>query len=98
MPPLTLQPIVENAAKHGMDQDSEPLHILIRTRMTDFGSEITVENNGADFKPVDDSEPGIALKNIRQMLEMMCGGSLTITPNEGGGTVVTVTIPDSDAQ
>ena len=25
----------------------------------------------------------------------MCGGSLSITPNDGGGTTVTVTIPDS---
>ena len=28
----------------------------------------------------------------------MCGGSLTITPNEGGGTVVTLTIPDSPVE
>ena len=28
----------------------------------------------------------------------MCGGSLTIAPGDGGGTVVTVTIPDSGAQ
>ena len=29
---------------------------------------------------------------------MMCGGSLTIAPNEGGGTAVTVTIPDRPAE
>ena len=44
------------------------------------------------------SEPHIALKNIRQRLEIMCGGSLTIGPNEGGGTVVKVTIPDSHTE
>ena len=98
VPPLTLQPIVENAIKHGMDQDSEPLRIFIRTRATDSGSEIIVENSGADFKPADDNEPHIALKNIRQRLQMMCGGRMTITPREGGGTVVKVTIPDSAAQ
>ncbi len=27
----------------------------------------------------------------------MCGGSLTIAPNDGGGTVVAITIPDSAA-
>ena len=43
-------------------------------------------------------KPHIALKNIQQRLEIMCGGSLSITPNDGGGTVVTVTIPDSPAQ
>ena len=93
VPPLTLQPIVENAVKHGMDQDSEPLRIFIRTRNTDSGSEITVENSGADFKPADDNEPHIALKNIRQRLQMMCGGSMTVTPRQGGGTVVKLTIP-----
>jgi LytS/YehU family sensor histidine kinase len=98
VPPLTLQPIVENAVKHGRDPNAGPLHISIRTRKTDTGSEITVSDNGCGYDPADDSEPHIALKNIRQRLELMCGGSLTITPNDGGGTVVTVSIPDSAAE
>ena len=100
LPPLTLQPLVENAIKHGMDLDADPLHIFIRTRHTDAGTEIIVEDNGRGFDPSeDDSEPGIALKNIRQRLEMMCAGSLTITAGDSGGTMVKVTIPDgvSDA-
>ena len=97
VPPLTLQPIVENAVKHGRDPNAGPLHISIRTRKTDTGSEITVSDNGCGYDPADDSEPHIALKNIRQRLELMCGGSLTITPNDGG-TVVTVSIPDSAAE
>ena len=92
LPPLTLQPIVENAVKHGMDPESEPLRIAIRTRETDDGSEIIIEDNGPGFGPADDG-PHIALANIRQRLEMMCGGSMTITPRQGGGTVVKVTIP-----
>ena len=95
VPPLTLQPIVENAVKHGLDPDSDPLRISIQTRKTASDSEIIVSDNGPGFGPANNSEPGIALKNIRQRLEMMCGGSLTITPRDGGGTVVTVTIPDS---
>ena len=96
VPPLTLQPIVENAIKHGRDPYAGPFHILIRTKKTDAGSEIIVADNGRGFNPDDDSEPHTALKNIQQRLKMMCGGSLTITPNDGGGTVVTVVIPDSD--
>ena len=92
VPPLTLQPIVENAVKHGMDPDSEPLHILIRSIRTDFGSEIIVANDGTDYEP-DDDEPHVALRNIQQRLEMMCRGQLTIIPRKGGGTVVKVTIP-----
>ena len=95
VPPLTLQPIVENAVKHSMNPYSGPLHISIRTRYADGGTEIIVEDNGRGFAaPTDDGEPHIALKNIRQRLEIMCGGSLAITSGEDGGTVVTVTIPE----
>ena len=95
VPPLTLQPIVENAVKHGMDPDSAPLCICIRTRETDAGHEITVEDNGPGFAQAntDDSEPHIALANIQQRLEIMCGGTLTVMPREGGGTVVKITLP-----
>ena len=95
LPPLTLQPIVENAVKHGMDPEAGPLHISIRARKGPDGSELIVEDDGPgfDLAITDDSEPHIALANIRQRLEMMCGGKMTIQPREGGGTVVRVTIP-----
>ena len=93
LPPLTLQPIVENAVKHGMDPEYTPLCIYIRTRETNSGSEIIVEDNGPGFSPVDDCEPHIALANIKQRLEMICGGKLTIRPREDGGTMVNVIIP-----
>lgn len=93
VPPLTLQPLVENAVKHGMNPSGDPLHIYVKTRQTNSGSEIIVENNGPDFNPTDDNEPHIALNNIRQRLEMMCNGKMEISPCEGGGTLVKVTIP-----
>lgn len=95
LPPLTLQPLAENAVKHGMDPYSGPLHLSIRTRHTDAGTEIAVEDDGPGFGPDDESKPHTTLENIRQRIAMMCGGSLTITPNEGGGTVVMLTIPDN---
>jgi len=94
LPPLTLQPIVENAVKHGLDPDSEPLRISIRTRQTDSGSEITVEDNGTGFDPTESDAPHIALGNIRQRLAMMCNGRMDIAPRDGGGTVVRVTIEE----
>ena len=94
VPPLTLQPIVENAVKHGRDPYIGPLHISILTKKTDSGSEIIVKDNGRGIDPDETKDSGIALANIRQRLEMMCGGGLTIRPRESGGTVVTVVIPD----
>lgn len=93
LPPLTLQPIVENAVKHEMDPEYAPLCISIRTRETDSGSEIIVEDNGLGFSSADDCEPHIALANIKQRLEIMCNGILTIKHKENGGTVVNVIIP-----
>lgn len=96
VPPLTLQPIVENAVKHGMKSSSDPIHISVVTRQTATASEIIVEDDGPGFAPVDDNEPHIALNNIRQRLEMMCRGELEIAPREGGGTSVKVTIPHAE--
>ena len=98
VPPLTLQPIVENAVRHGLDPDSDPLRISIQARKTDSGSEIIVSDNGPGFEPADDDKTHIALKNIRQRLEMMCRGKMTITPREGGGTVVRLTIPEPPSE
>ncbi len=95
VPPLTLQPIVENAIKHGRDPYVGPFHISIRTRKTTSGSEIVVADNGRGFGLAEDGEPHIALMNIQQRLKIMCGGCMTITSGVGGGTVVTVMIPDS---
>jgi len=95
VPPLTLQPLVENAVKHSLDPNGEALHIYVKTRLTDSGNEIIVENNGLDYQPSTDNEPHTALANIQQRLNMMCKGTLKITPREGGGTVVKVTIPNT---
>ena len=96
VPPLTLQPIVENAVKHGMTSSNDPIHISVVTEQTDGAHEIIVEDDGPGFDPVDDNEPHIALNNIRQRLEMICKGKLTITSREDGGTSVKVTIPKNE--
>ena len=93
LPPLTLQPLVENAVKHGFDPNAGPLTISIRTRQTDAGVLITVEDNGRGFDPSDKTKPHPALDNIESRLKQQCGGSLTISSREGGGTSVKVRIP-----
>jgi len=92
LPPLTLQPIVENAVKHGVDPDLDPLTIYVQTREVKNGVEITVADTGPGFGAKDNDEPHIALANIRERLEMMCNGTLTISEREGGGTVIKIII------
>ena len=94
LPPLTLQPIVENAVKHGMNPYAGPLHVTIQTYRTDNASVIVVEDNGPGFDTAEISESHTTLTNIRQRLEWMCGGKMEIASREAGGTMVTVTIPD----
>ena len=94
VPPLTLQPLVENSVKYGLDIDStEPLHVSVKTEKNETGSVIIVEDTGPGISNDDNGEPHIALNNIRQRLEMMCKGTLTISSRNGGGTIIKVTIP-----
>ena len=94
VPVLTLQPIVENAVKHGMDPDAaEPLTISVKTRKTDSEYNIIVEDNGPGFSLSDNDTPHIALKNIQERLAMMCSGTLEITSRDTGGTRVMIRIP-----
>ena len=100
MPPLTLEPIVENAVKHGLDPESSPLNIWIRTEKSENCVTITVENSGTNLmppgeKPEEDvnSEPHIGLSNVSDRLNTLCGGTLSMTPREGGGVIVVLNIP-----
>lgn len=93
LPPLTLQPIVENAVKHGLNPELEPLYVSIITQEVSQGVQIIVEDTGPGFAPSDGDAPQLALGNIRERLRTMCGGTLEIEPREAGGTRVTLFIP-----
>ena len=93
LPPLTLQPIVENAIKYGVGKGHRTEHIIVHTHAVADGAEIIVEDDGVGYHPQSDGEVHIGLRNVRERLEMMCGGTLEIAPRPGGGTVVTVFVP-----
>lgn len=93
LPPLTLQPIVENSVKHGVSPGLDPLHLSVVTQKSDDGIEVIVEDTGPGFTAPDDNEPHIALENIRKRIKIMCNGTLSIEPREGGGTKVTLFLP-----
>ena len=97
LPPLTLQPVVENAVKHGLDPEVERLNITIRTRHSEGFNEIIVENDGEDFIPsLNMDDDAVGLPNGTSRLKRMCDGELIVARREGGGTVVTMRIPESN--
>jgi sensor histidine kinase YesM len=105
LPPLTLQPIVENAVKHGVDPELDPLHILIKTCKTPDKYQVIVEDNGPGFSSenqtgfsIDGKGNGIALGNISERLKLNCNGSLTFTPRKEGGTIVTIEVERVEPQ
>ncbi len=93
LPPLTLQPIVENAVKYGVSPGLDPLHLSIITQETGKDITLIVEDTGPGYTLPQDNEPHIALNNIRQRLNAICGGTLEIEPRETGGTRVTLRLP-----
>ncbi len=97
LPPLTLQPIVENAVKHGLDPNLEPLHIFISTERMEDCVQITVEDNGPGYDPPADSDPRATLENIRERLRSMCGGTLEIARHDAGGTRVKIFVPQQSS-
>lgn len=92
IPPLTLQPIVENSIKHAMDPENAPLLIKIFTRETEFGNEILVEDNGEGFDAEKIFEKSLTLSNIKNRLKIMCGGELEIK-SDSCGTIVKIFVP-----
>ena len=95
LPPLTLQPMVENAIRHGVRIRDEGI-VEVITRKQDNFHEILIRDNGIGFDTAklgtyDKSHVG--LRNVRQRIESMCAGTLTIDSRMGEGTIVTIRIP-----
>ncbi len=94
VPPLSIQPIVENAVKHGILQKIEGGTVSIDAYETAraFVVEIKDDGVGFDFSAVNfgDNEH-FGLNNIRFRIAKMCGGKLDVKSEKGKGTVVTVT-------
>jgi sensor histidine kinase YesM len=101
LPTLTLEPIVENAVRYGVRGNSSGRgEVAIATREYPDRYEITVNDNGPGFDPEaplkEDGRSHIGVRNVRDRLDKMCGGTLTIQSAPGKGTCVTITIPKGE--
>lgn len=100
LPALTIQPLVENAIKHGLMKLECGGTVTISTYETDKNYCISVVDDGVGFDTsvlLDKSEH-IGIRNIRGRLEAMCGGSLSINSEPGKGTTALITIPKEDEE
>lgn len=96
LPSLTLQPIVENAVRHGVTKREEGGTVIVSTSETDSAWVITVEDDGVGFDPqrvLTDERSHVGIQNVRQRLEGQCKGSLDIISIPGVGTKAVITIP-----
>ncbi len=98
VPSLILQPLVENAIKHGISHKVEGGMIRIASKVRGSGIEIEVENDGPrqhDFVLDELLERGMGLRNVVERLSIYaCGkGDFNILPRGGGGAVVRLYIP-----
>ena len=96
VPALTIQPLVENAIRHGV-RGREDGVVTISTLREGEMHRITVEDNGAGFDPkAKELSEGthIGLRNVQDRIREMCGGTMILESEIGKGTAVTLLIPD----
>lgn len=96
LPQLSIQPLAENAVKHGLSKKRGGGTLTIATREYDDRYEVVVSDNGKGFdvnQVKDDGRSHIGIDNVRRRLKEMCGGSVKIESTIGEGTVATVILP-----
>ena len=95
IPALTIQPIVENAIKHGLMKLQKGGKIRVISFETDTHYCVTVEDDGVGFDTdvLLDERKHVGIRNIRGRLKAMVNGTLEIKSQEGIGTSVLIRIP-----
>ncbi|MEM1230542.1 MAG: histidine kinase [Pseudomonadota bacterium] len=101
LPPLLLQPLVENAIEHGLEPKVDGGTVTIRARATTDKLHLTVMDNGLGLEAAvapataRGSQRGTGLRNIRERLAAHYGqeGALQLKAASGGGTEALITLP-----
>lgn len=96
VPPLTVQPIVENAVKHGITQKANGGTVKISTYVGENGYVIEIIDDGVGFD-TERIQPGldrhVGLENVESRVRRLCNGSVSIKSTVNVGTRVRVVIP-----
>ena len=92
-PPMLLQPLVENAVKHGLEPTVAGGNIDLRARLHKNKIEMTLVDNGHGLE--DNIVSGVGLSNVRERLHSLFGeqASFNIATSDSGGVIVCLSIP-----
>ena len=95
IPALTVQPIVENAIKHGLMKlpRGGTIRVLSYENEGEYFVSVTDDGVGFDTKTLADERGHVGLRNIRERLRVMVNGTLEIESTVGVGTRVLIRIP-----
>jgi two-component system, LytTR family, sensor kinase len=93
VPSMLLQPLIENAVRHGVAPSIEGGDVRVASRLRDGNLQITVRNSGPPCQPPwrPDAPVGIGLKNTAERLETLYSGQHTFVlewPPRGGCHVI----------
>jgi LytS/YehU family sensor histidine kinase len=93
VPEFILQPLVENAVRHGVAKRSEAGVIEVTACEADGNLLLSVRDNGPGYRP--SSNAGVGLANTRARVETLFDkrGDLQVVNAKGGGTIATVRFP-----
>jgi two-component system, LytTR family, sensor kinase len=96
IPPMLLQPIIENAVKHGIAKSVEGGTIVLTIAKQNDAIIFEVKDTGAGLSNTDTThllQKGIGLSNTNKRLQYLFGESIHIQPNQPKGTIVSFKIP-----
>lgn len=97
LPALSIQPLVENAVKHGVGQKKKGGTVTISTRETENAFEVIVSDDGVGFDvnapKKDDGRSHVGMENTRKRLKDLCGAEVITESVIGEGTTTRVILP-----
>lgn len=99
--PLTVQPMVENAVKHGILPKENGGTVVVRTYENQDNYVIVVEDDGVGFDTnhhEKDTHTHVGIENVIKRLEVICNGTCEIHSEVGKGTVVKISIRKGEMQ
>jgi len=97
-PPMLLQPLVENALKHGLEPKMEGGAIMIQVGEEDEVIRIEISDNGQGFSSF--NKTGVGIGNVRERIKLLYGekGRLLLEENKPNGVRAIIEVPKHDLQ